>query len=384
MMWNIFVMMAQSYVDSLKDNINRSIEQKLRLGEWVSTAPIGYLHVKGQEAKRGKSKIIVDPDRAPLIRKIFETYATGNYTLLSILQKTKEWGLRNSHGNQGYLCCSHIYKIIQNPFYYGVMRLLKNGKEYPHIYQPLISKELFDACQLVRLNWNRKPFKQGEKEYIFRGLIKCAATGRVVTAETKKKTYRNGKSAEWIYLRVWHHDNHNKRIYVQEEKVLQEVEKVLETLHLDPDLLTEVIAYIKASAKIEQDFHKRRIGELHMQQTKLKTRMDRLTDLFLDGDINKETHEEKRKELIQKRADITKEIENHEIADDKFSERLITLVELASGSLNTFKGSTASEKRKLLNFVFANLELNGHKLDYSLRPPFDMFAKCSKIGEWWR
>jgi site-specific DNA recombinase len=381
MMWNIFVMMAQSYVDSLKDNINRSIEQKLRLGEWVSTAPIGYLHVTSKELERGKGKIIIDPDRAPLVKKIFETYATGNYTLLAILKKTREWGLRNSHGNQGYLCCSHIYKIIQNPFYYGVMRLLKTGKQYPHIYPPIISKELFDACQRVRLNWNRKPFKHGEKEYIFRGLIKCAATGRVVTTETKKKTYVNGKTTEWTYLRVWQHGN--KRIYVQEKQVLGEVEKVLAMLYLNPKLLVEVISYIKSSAKIEQDFHKRRIGELYTEQTKITTRMNRLTDLFLDGDITKGDHEEKRKELTQKRADIAIEIENHETADDKFSQQLISLVELASGALETFKGSTTTEKRKLLNFVFANLELNGCKLDYTLRPPFDMFIKCSEIGEWW-
>ncbi|WP_341749686.1 hypothetical protein [Candidatus Tisiphia endosymbiont of Sialis lutaria] len=262
------------------------------------------------------------------------------------------------------------------------MRLLKTGKQYPHIYPPIISKELFDACQRVRLNWNKKPFKYGEKEYIFRGLIKCAATGRVVTAETKKKTYVNGKTTEWTYLRVWQHGNTNKRIYVQEKQVLGEVEKALAMLYLNPKLLVEVISYIKSSAKIEQDFHKRRIGELYTEQTKITTRMNRLTDLFLDGDITKGEHEEKRKELTQKRTDIAIEIENHEVADDKFSQQLISLVELASGVLETFKGSTATEKRKLLNFVFANLELNGCKLDYTLRPPFDMFIKCREIGEW--
>ncbi|WP_375327365.1 hypothetical protein [Candidatus Tisiphia endosymbiont of Nemotelus uliginosus] len=46
----------------------------------------------------------------------------------------------------------------------------------------------------------------------------------------------------------------------------------------------------------------------------MKTRMDRLTDLFLDGDINKEEHENKRNQLIQKREDIVREIENHDIA----------------------------------------------------------------------
>jgi len=45
MVWNMFVMMAQNYVDSLRDNVNRSIAQKLKEGKWVSIAPIGYLHI---------------------------------------------------------------------------------------------------------------------------------------------------------------------------------------------------------------------------------------------------------------------------------------------------------------------------------------------------
>jgi DNA invertase Pin-like site-specific DNA recombinase len=148
MVWNMFVMMAQNYVDSLRDNVNRSIAQKLRMGEWVSTAPIGYLHINnGSKHDRGKGEIVVDKMRAPLIRRLFEEYATGAYTLSYLVKKTKEWGLRNSRGNQGYLCLSHIHSIIQNPFYYGIMKVKKDDKEYPHIYPPIISKDLFDQCR---------------------------------------------------------------------------------------------------------------------------------------------------------------------------------------------------------------------------------------------
>ena len=382
MMWNMFVMMAQSYVDSLRDNVNRSIDQKLRLGEWISTAPIGYLHIKAEGRARGSGKIIIDETRAPLVKKIFETYATGNHTLPEVLEKTKEWGLRNSRGNEGYLCRSHIYDIIQNPFYYGVMRVQKTNKEYKHIYPPIISKELFDTCQKVRSNWNKKPFKWGEKEYIFRGLIKCATSGRVVTSDRKKKTYLNGQTAEWTYLRVWNPDNPKKAMYVQEEKILTEVEKVFDLLRIEPELLSQVISYIKISAEAEQGFHKCRISELHAQHSKIKARMDKLTDLFLDGDIAKEIHTEKRQQLVQQREDIIREIEQHNNADDNFSECLINVVELASMASATFKGSTIEKKRKLINLVFSNLELKGGKLDFTLRPPFDMFIKCTEIEEW--
>lgn len=381
MVWNMFVMMAQNYVDSLRDNVNRSIAEKLRQGEWISTAPIGYLHITtGNNRDRGKGKIVLDPRRAPLIKKLFETYATGAHTLPEMLKKAKEWGLKNSRGNQGNLCKSHMHSIISNPFYYGVMRVKKTKKEYPHIYPPIITKDLFDACQLVRLGWNKKPFKWGEKEYIFRGLIKCAVTGRVVTAATKKKTYSNGETGEWTYLRTW--DQNNRTIYVKEEKILQEVEKVFASMYLEPELLKQVISYIKSASSGEQGYYKERMSELQAEHTKIKNRLDRLADLFLDGDFTKEAYEEKRQQLIQKREAIIRDIENHNNADNKHYELLVRVVELASGALETFKGSTIEEKRKLINLVFGNLELKAGKLVYTLRPPFDQFVKCTNIEEW--
>lgn len=139
-----------------------------------------------------------------------------------MVKKTKEWGLRNSRGNQGYLCLSHIHSIIQNPFYHGIMKVKKTGKEYPHIYQTIISKELYDQCQKIRLSWKKKPFKWGAREYVFKGLIKCATTGRIVTSDTKKKVYPSGKIGEWVYLRVWNPKNPEKTMFVKEEKIISE------------------------------------------------------------------------------------------------------------------------------------------------------------------
>jgi len=276
------------------------------------------------------------------------------------------------------------YKILDNPFYYGVMRMLKTGKKYPHIYPPIISKELFDACQQVRLDLKKKPFKYREKEYIFRGLIECAATGRVVTADTKYKTYSNSTTSCWTYLRAWHPDNLNKKVFVKEEAIIKEVEQVFRSMQLEPKMLEKVIEYIKSSAKAEQECYQLRIRELHTEHTKIKTRMDKLTDIFLDGDISKEVHEEKREQLITRREEIMQEIEINNRADNNFSKCLIRLVQIASGAFETFKSSTTTEKRKLVNFVFANLKLNGHELDFTLRPLFDTFTKLPKNEKWWR
>lgn len=60
------------------------------------------------------------------------------------------------------------------------MRLVKTNKTYPHIYPTIISKELFDTCRNIRLGRKGKSFKWAGKDYVFRGLIECGNTGRIV------------------------------------------------------------------------------------------------------------------------------------------------------------------------------------------------------------
>jgi len=47
-----------------------------------------------------------------------------------------------------------------------------------------------------------------------------------------------------------------------------------------------------------------------------------------------------------------------------------------------FESSKIEQKRKLINYVFSNLELKGATLSYSLRKPFDLMVDCSTRSEW--
>lgn len=81
-------------------------------------------------------------------------------------------------------------------------------------------------------------------------------------------------------------------------------------------MLSELISYIKNGAEAEQDFHKFQINILQAEASKIQRRMNRLTDLFLDGDLDKKTYEEKRAQLSKRRREIAKVIENHNNLDD--------------------------------------------------------------------
>jgi len=86
---------------------------------------------------------VPDPDNAEIIKRVFVEYATGTYSLAELTRKAHEWGLRSRNGNK--VVPQLIHNMIQNPFYYGVMKI--KGKLYPHKYKPLITKAIFDTCQ---------------------------------------------------------------------------------------------------------------------------------------------------------------------------------------------------------------------------------------------
>ncbi|MCX4084077.1 hypothetical protein N7281_04310 [Rickettsia hoogstraalii] len=213
---------------------------------------------------------------------------------------------------------------------------------------------------------------------MFRGLIKCANTGKVVTSDTKQKTYANGNVGVWNYLRIWDADNPKKSIYIPEKKVLDDIESVLTSMQLEPEFLEKLIDYIKNSTDIEQEYYKTRKKELEAESAKFKMRIDRLKDLFSDNTLSKEEYEEKLLEYTQKYQEINNKIEICNKADDSFITKLISLVKIASEAHQKFIGLIAEEKRKLINLIFFDLKHDAEKLHYKLRPPFDNFIDLSK------
>ena len=70
------------------------------------------------------------------------------------------------------------------------------------------------------------------------------------------------------------------------------------------------------------------------------------------------------------------------MADDGFRDAVADTLELGRKAHELFLRSNNAGKRRLLGFVFSNLCLKGGELQFSLRKPFDLYAKATDIGEW--
>lgn len=205
--WNMCVLMANSYILSLSDNVRRSLEYNWSQGKWQSLAPIGYLN---QKDKHGKSIIVIDEERAPIIKRLFEEYATGLHTAQSLLILACKLGLtaketysEETPQRKRFISRTKIYEILRNPFYAGIMCI--KGKLMPHIHGKIIDKKLYDQVQQImdakgmesEIHKHQQKYKV--KKFAFRGIVLCGRCHHLMSPDCKTKA--NGK--QYSYLRCY-------------------------------------------------------------------------------------------------------------------------------------------------------------------------------------
>lgn len=365
-MWEAKVFLAKQYLNRLSDDVKRSIWAKFDNHEWAGKAPRGYRNFTTLENRQD-----IEPDEhdAPLIVKMFETYATGNSSHKQLRKMIFEYGLKSTNGKM--LSISMVAHILQNPFYYGLM--VCKGKTNTHKYKPLISKDLFDKCQDVRMSYNKKPFQYSALPFIFRGLIKCAKCGCGISPEIKTK--KSGLT--FIYYSCTNYRKECERVYVPESILLKPVYEVLQGLQMPDERIQEITEGLRSMGQSEAGFHKFHMTNLKKEYDLIEDRISKMYDDRLDGRITDEMYDKKLKEYKERQSAILTEMHIHSDADEEFYLTANTVLNIAKRALEIFKGSEVHEKRQFLNFLLQNCQLEGKNLMFSMRYPFDRILATS-------
>ncbi|GJM15105.1 MAG: hypothetical protein DHS20C13_04320 [Thermodesulfobacteriota bacterium] len=249
------------------------------------------------------------------------------------------------------------------------------GKLYSHRYTPIIDKKTWDICQSIRTGRSRTNApRQTKKTFIFKGLIKCATTGRIVTCDIKK--------GKFIYLIARNPKDPNKKVYVPEKTVLEEIREVFKSIKIDDDILETITKHLKKSHESEKVYQSNAIKELQKESSRIQVKLDRLLDLLLDKSITTDDYDKKWQELKTRQYNINDQVKKHLKADETFKVTVNTVFSIASMAYELFESSKIEQKRKLINYVFSNLELESATLRYSLRKPFDLMVDCSTRSGW--
>jgi site-specific DNA recombinase len=114
-------------------------------------APLGYRNVRVEYEGTMINTVQLDEERAPLVRKAFELYATGDYGLERLEATMADLGLTaRALGKQPERAVSFkwLHRMLKDPYYKGYIQY--KGELYPGRHEPIVDQALFDRVQEVR------------------------------------------------------------------------------------------------------------------------------------------------------------------------------------------------------------------------------------------
>ena len=395
------ILSAKLYLTSMNKNVKRSQKHNREAGLWQGLAPIGYLNAKDE---RRKPTLILDPERAPIIKQIFEEYASGVHSLKSVWLSATEKGLISKEPNYnprsknyGKYCPvsrNKIHDILTNPFYYGAMyvadeeideRTKKPVKTFykliNHVYEPLISKELFDKVQKVLKTRKKERFCKEQKyagiPFVFRGLITCKC-GCAITPEHHKKGNK-----EYVYLRCSHQKGTCNQKLVNENTILEQLEKeIFHQIRISPtmhDLLkTSIIQTLEDEKKVNASVRKRVAEQINI----IDSRLERLWECYLDRDIDKARYELEKQKYLEQKKDLSARAEKYSDISNGLKENVEKAIDFVANLSNLMKAASPDEKNMLLKRLLTNCVLDGETLKYEIKAPFDKLLSCTNYKKW--
>lgn len=355
---DIQAVVAADYIRNLREETRKGFYGRLKQGLYPLRAPIGYVDNGG-----GKPKTI-DPVRGPLVKQAFELYASGRFGLDALVEEMHRRGLRNVKG--GTVTRNGLSTILNNPFYFGLMRLRKSGEIFDGVHEPLISKSLYDRVQRVLQGKTKKG--PGTHAFIFRRLFRCKHCGYSIIGERQKG---------YVYYRC--HTKECPTTGFREERLDDAVRERLAPLRLTNLEMSYLLKKVDELRVKWKEDRQDREKVLRLQRAKVQDRLGNLTDAFVDQLIEKDLFEERKSALLAERRDLDNQLAGQEEDPRTLPEKVQDFLELAESAETSYETGIPDEKRELLRIVTSNRTVQGRKVKIALKVPFQLIAERASV-----
>lgn len=377
-------MFAEHHSRVTREKVSAAIASAKRKGYCTSRAPIGYLNTGKMEHKP------IDPERGPIIAKMFELCATGEWSLAALARFANDQGMttvpmRRRRTRQELLADeevrlpktsrpitkTHVGKILRSRFYTGQV-VDDEGSYVPSSsHAPLVDQATFNRVQRVLTTRNRSAKYPLKLDHPMRGLVQCAYCERVYTPYRKKGIlYLNAKCAAGCK---------NTMQNCSFDRVSEAVRSQLEHLHFTPDELAEFEARSNTEiALLEQ----RRADDIEQAERSRKRIREELSylraervQLLKAGAFTPEEYVREIEKLENEYDASLASEETSEHAMRAVMQDVIKLSELLKMTVPLYENADPHQKEKIARIVFSELSIAHDTVRYKLRTGFRAFVR---------
>lgn len=362
MLFSIEASMAAQYSRDLSVKVRRGMKQKFEAGQPAMKAPLGYQNTKFQA--HGTNYMLEDPVRFPVLRKGFEMFMTGAYTIAEVSNTLfKDYGLQSTAVKGKPVSRATMYRTFTNPFYYG--SFTRNGVEYRGTYKPMITAQEFDRIQEI-LGRKGKP-RPKRHSFAFTGFMKCGSCGCAITASEKTKWIKASKCHK-TYL--FYHCTKRKmgskpctdKKYTTKEQLESLIIDELGRYEIAPTLKEWILDYMRNGQQDEIERTKALAHAVAVQEQTLIKELDTLLDLRIASSITEEKFQEKKRQKEELLARVQLKKEEYSILSMNWFTQADHCLEFATGIVAAFKKGDDKAKKLICHEFGWNWKLKGGKL----------------------
>ncbi len=295
----------------------RKLSERVRWGHKRSIeqgAVMGNSRIFGYDKK--DCKLVINEPEAEMVRLIFETYVTGNYSTRKIEDIIYNKGYRGRNGTR--IHHNTISGIIQNPKYKGYycgnkvkivdyrtkeQRFLPEEEwimykdETGEIVPAIVDEELWDKCNEIFRERSKVVKDRGHSlkdKSVFTGKIWCASHERPYWHTSYSNSKAKGVSIyQWIC-------SEKKRFGAKSCASFAIMENELYKMLSEyfKDIAENVEEYVNDFIRIytecdKDTTHQKQINDIKARIDKEKYKREKLLDLYVDGSIEKKEFAER-------------------------------------------------------------------------------------------
>ena len=370
--------------NTIVDNVKLGMKQRARMGYHNGGACLGYKSVElpGSDRKNKKTSLVIVPEEAVIVRKIFDLYAAGK-GFRSIANQLNHEGHTTKKDNS--FGSDSIREIIKNPIYVGTIRYnrfegwsekRRRGKNSNPIlvegkHEAIISQELWDKVQVLFVQKSKESPRVHDSENLLTGLIRCPECGTPMVISRSQYRLTDGTKVSQRYYACGTFKNkgssvchaNSVRADYAEEYILNRIKKVLRY----PKILSDIVAAVN-NKRIGG------VGDMDQELEAINTNIEQLAkkkfkilDVYeLDG-MDRETLSKRLEELAEEtsRLHARKSEIQYDIGDDACQEVSLELVHDILVKLDgVIEKSLPEQKKTLMHLAVSEITLTeGRKID---------------------
>jgi len=352
LMEGVLAAFAQFDNDVRSDRTRGGMRAALELGRWTFLAPLGYLNA---HRSTGRS-LVPDPERAPLVRRAFQDFATGRFTKDEIRKSVIALGLKTRRGKP--VPSQTFDAMLRNRVYIGQIDVPDFGISRRGDFEPLITERIFLRVQGI-LDGRYEvtaPKHRNDPGFPLRGYVSCKTCGKPLTASWSK-----GRSDYYAY---YHCRGRCRAVNISkanlEELFVDELARLQPTagfMRLVKDRVLHAWREMKTDAA-------KRIAEIERRQKATREKLDRLDQAFLfERTIDIDTYDRHRDKLREELTLVQMDRHSSELEEMDVEGILAFAERVLPSASNLWVQSSLAQKQRLQQVFFPDgVRFDGKRL----------------------